>query len=554
MVSVCLAAFNGEKYIEEQVESILMQLGLDDELIISDDGSQDHSLETISSFCDKRIVLLHNQGKHGLVGNFENALNHANGDFIFLADQDDIWKPQKVEVIKKQLRQYDLVVHDAEMIDGEGHPLGKTYYSTMHHKKDFISNLWRTRWLGCCMAFKREVLEMCLPFPSNIVAHDYWIGMLGKLKFRYCFINDILICYRRHGNNASPSGEKSGNSMFYKIVTKRMNMLVALANRYLCNRFRLHNKKMNKKTLLFIGGAGFIGSNIIRRLQHEDYEIHVCEPVGANMQRLNGLQAQVHHAALSDIESVSKIIQDYEIDIVVHLVSTLIPGSTYEDYKNEYKNVIFPSIELMELCAQQKIRFVFFSSGGTVYGNRTDVQPFKETDAMNPISYYGWSKQMMENSIQFMNRTVGLDYLILRPSNAFGPGQNLNGKQGLVAVAIGKLLRNEEIEVWGDASAVRDYIYVDDLANIFVKLIEADVHHTTLNVGSGLGYSVNDVLASLKIVSGKVLKIVYQNPRPVDVSYMVLDTTRLKETINYELTPFMDGVRKFYEESVRLKW
>jgi UDP-glucose 4-epimerase len=305
------------------------------------------------------------------------------------------------------------------------------------------------------------------------------------------------------------------------------------------------------KKLLFIGGAGFIGSNIIRRLQHGDCEIHVCEPVGANIQRLEGLEVQIHHAMISDIEDVSKIIQDNGIDVVVHLVSTLIPGSTYEDYKDEYKNVIFPSIELMELCAQKKVRFVYFSSGGTVYGNRNDVLPFKETDEMNPISYYGWSKQMMENSIQFMHRTVGLNYLILRPSNSFGHGQNLYGKQGLVAVAIGKVLMNDEIEVWGDGSAVRDYIYVDDLANIFVKLIESDVHNTTLNIGSGRGYSVNDVLAFLKMVSGKELKIVYQNPRPVDVSYMVLDTTKLKELINYELTPFIDGVRMFYEESVR---
>ena len=233
MLSVCLATYNGEKYIKEQVGSILMQLGLDDEIIISDDGSQDNTLEVVSSFSDKRIVLLHNQGRHGFVGNFENALNHAKGDIIFLADQDDIWKPNKVKVIKEQLQQFDLVVHDAEMIDGEGRSLEKTYYSTMHHKKDFISNLWKTRWLGCCMAFRREVLEACLPFPHHIVAHDYWIGMLGMLKFHYCFIDDILICYRRHGNNTSPSGEKSSNSMFYKLVTKRMNMLVALINRCL---------------------------------------------------------------------------------------------------------------------------------------------------------------------------------------------------------------------------------------------------------------------------------------------------------------------------------
>ena len=308
---------------------------------------------------------------------------------------------------------------------------------------------------------------------------------------------------------------------------------------------------MSKKTILFIGGAGFIGSNIIKRLRHDDYDIHVCEPVGANIQRLNGLDVTIHHTLLSDIDTVSSIIQHFNVDVVVHLVSTLIPGSSYEDYKEEYKNIIFPSIELMEICARKGVRFVYFSSGGTVYGNRNDVLPFVETDEMNPISYYGWSKQMMENSIQFMHRTVGLDYLILRPSNPYGHGQNLYGKQGLVAVAIGKLLKDETIEVWGDGSAVRDYIYVDDLASIFVKLIEENVHNTTLNIGSGRGYSINDVLAFLKIVSGKDLKIVYQNPRPVDVSSMVLDTSRLKEFISYELTPFMDGIKKFYEESIK---
>lgn len=303
-----------------------------------------------------------------------------------------------------------------------------------------------------------------------------------------------------------------------------------------------------RKSILFIGGAGFIGSNIIRWLDKEKFRVVVIEPRGAYLGRLDGMDVDLLEGSLCNIELVKEVIEQQDIQIVVHLVSTLIPGSTYEDYKKEYKDVIFPSIELMELCAQKGIRFVYFSSGGTVYGNRNDVLPFTETDAMNPISYYGWSKQMMENSIQFMHRTVGLDYLVVRPSNPYGHGQNLYGKQGLVAVAMGKLLRNEEIEVWGDGSAVRDYIYVDDLARIFVKLIEEDVHNTTLNIGSGRGYSVNDVLAFLKIVTGRELKIVYQNPRPVDVSSMVLDTSRLKGLISYEVTPFMDGIKKYYEE------
>lgn len=228
MISVCMATYNGEKYIEEQLVSILIQISLDDEIIISDDGSTDKTINIISSFCDKRIVLLHNTGRHGYVGNFENALNHAKGDVIFLADQDDVWAPQKVEIVLNRLNEYDLVIHDAEIVDATGNSLGRTYYSTMHNRKDFFSNLWKTRWLGCCMAFRREVLEKSLPFPPNIVGHDYWIGMLGMLWFRYCFMDEILVSYRRHGNNTSPSGEKSTNSMFYKLVTKRMTILIAL--------------------------------------------------------------------------------------------------------------------------------------------------------------------------------------------------------------------------------------------------------------------------------------------------------------------------------------
>lgn len=303
---------------------------------------------------------------------------------------------------------------------------------------------------------------------------------------------------------------------------------------------------MNK--ILFIGGAGFIGSNLIRQFDIERYSIHVLEPEFANTSRLDGLNVIIHKCSLSDIESVHKIIVDNKIQIVIHLVSTLIPGSTYEDYKREFKNVIFPSIELMEICASKKIKFVYFSSGGTIYGNRTDMKPFFEEDDMSPISYYGWSKQMMENSILFKHRTAGLEYLIVRPSNPYGHGQNIHAKQGLVAVAIGKILEGLPMEVWGDGSAIRDYIYIDDLAKIFNQLIERNVSNVTLNIGSGRGYSVNDVLAFLKIVSGVDYKIEYKNPRPVDVSNMVLDVDNLKKYVDIDFTPFMDGVKEFYNE------
>ena len=306
------------------------------------------------------------------------------------------------------------------------------------------------------------------------------------------------------------------------------------------------------RTLLFIGGAGFIGSNLIKRLAPLNYCIHVCEPEDANLNRLDGLDIMIHRFSLNEINSLCEIVEEYNIDTIVHLVSTLIPNSTYSDYKNEYKNIIFPSVELMEFCAVRGVRFIYFSSGGTIYGNRSNSLPFVENDPMIPISYYGWSKQMMENSILFMHRTKSLDYLLLRPSNPYGHGQNLYGKQGLVAVAIGRILKGEPIDVWGDGSAVRDYIYIEDLAKVFVQLIEKDVKNTTLNIGSGRGYSVNDVLAFLKIVTQKDFKINYRDPRPVDVSNMVLDLRNLKQYVDIKFTPFMEGIKAFYEESKKV--
>lgn len=302
--------------------------------------------------------------------------------------------------------------------------------------------------------------------------------------------------------------------------------------------------------ILFIGGAGFIGSNLVKRFcKSGSFKVTVIEPETASVMRLDGLQVEIVRASLANVEAVEQIIANKRIDTVVHLVSTLIPGSGYEDFKRELTDMVFPSIRIMEYCARFDIKFVYFSSGGTVYGNRTTMQPFVETDDMAPISYYGWSKQMMENSILFKNRTEKLRYLIVRPSNPYGHGQNLYGRQGLVAVAIGKILNGQPVEVWGDGSAIRDYIYIDDLAEVFFQLIDNNVSNETVNIGSGRGYSVNDVLAFLKIISKVDFKIKYENARPMDVSNMVLDTEKMHKFTNVELTPMLEGVSMFYEES-----
>jgi len=303
--------------------------------------------------------------------------------------------------------------------------------------------------------------------------------------------------------------------------------------------------------VLFLGGAGFIGSNLIRSIKHrkcDDVDIYVLEPSFANVSRLEGLDVQIFRGELSDIDFIRTIIETKKVEIVVHLVATIIPGSTFDDYKREYQNVIFPTIELMQICAQRQVKFVYFSSGGTVYGNRAELKPFVETDVMAPISYYGWSKQMMENSIHYVHRTTGLKYLILRPSNPYGHGQNIHARQGLIAVALGKILAGEPITVWGDGSNIRDYIYIDDLAEAVVQIIEKEVYNTTVNIGSGEGASINDIIHILRDVVDEEVKVDYKPARSVDVSHMILDTTRLKSYINMEFTPLKDGIELFYND------
>lgn len=303
--------------------------------------------------------------------------------------------------------------------------------------------------------------------------------------------------------------------------------------------------------VLLIGGAGFIGANIISHLKDKPgINIFVLEPVFASVHRLNGLPVTLFRGELNNLDSLKTIILDNHIKTVVHLVSTLIPGSNFDDYQREFTNVLYPTVRLMEFCSEQDIKFVFFSSGGTIYGDRKgDIVPFKETDTMAPISFYGWSKQMMENSILFMQRTQDLKYVILRPSNPYGKGQNLYGKQGLISVALGKILAGEEIEIWGDGSSVRDYIHIDDLGQAVADILtENNIVNETLNIGSGIGYSVNEIVNTLRSVVKEEVKVKYVAARQEDVSSVVLDLTKIRSLIHFQPCGIIKGISKFYQD------
>ncbi len=197
--SVCMATYNGEKYIAMQITSILGQIGQQDELIISDDGSTDHTVAIINAFQDPRIKLFQDKSFRDPIKNFEYALEQSTGTSIFLSDQDDVWMDNKYELILQQLLVYDLVVSDSVIVDKQLRVVHPSFFEYFGSGRGIIKNIIRSSYYGSCMAFNRPVLEAALPFPdTKEIGHDLWLGLVAELKFSVLFLKVPLLKYRRH--------------------------------------------------------------------------------------------------------------------------------------------------------------------------------------------------------------------------------------------------------------------------------------------------------------------------------------------------------------------
>lgn len=218
-ISVCMATFNGAVYLKRQLESILSQLEDCDEIIISDDGSTDDTLQIIESLKSPLIRVIYNKGRHGYTGNFENALNEATGEYVFLSDQDDEWMPGKVEKYLQYLQKYDFVVSDALIVDSDGIETYPSFFSQRRPKSGLLGNLVKFGYLGCCMAFKKKVLVKALPFPTNHVlcSHDNWLMLVSLMYFKTLVTHEKMVKYRRHGLNVSTGGIKGHKSFFFRL-------------------------------------------------------------------------------------------------------------------------------------------------------------------------------------------------------------------------------------------------------------------------------------------------------------------------------------------------
>lgn len=201
-VSVAMATYNGEKYIRQQIDSILSQLGMNDELIISDDHSKDETISIIKEYMkdDSRVQLYMNDEK-GVTSNFDNAIKHTKNDIIFLSDQDDVWKPEKVETIKSYYERHPnihMIMSDITVVDNNLNPTIDSFYAYRGSRAGVLKNILKNSYIGCAMSFRKELKEKILPIPRNVPMHDMWIGLVADMNKSALLIPEKLIYYRRH--------------------------------------------------------------------------------------------------------------------------------------------------------------------------------------------------------------------------------------------------------------------------------------------------------------------------------------------------------------------
>lgn len=204
LVSVVMSTHNGEKYVEEQIESILQQSYDNIELIITDDRSTDRTRELLRRYAESfaNITLFFNEANVGYIKTFEKGMLRARGDFVALSDQDDIWLHNKIEALVNQIENFDIVYCDSELVDEDGKPLNKKM-------SDVINQLTYTdclkmavgAWIpGHAQLIRRSLIEKCVPFPTT-VAHDFWLGFVASCNKGAGYFNHPLVLYRQHGSN-----------------------------------------------------------------------------------------------------------------------------------------------------------------------------------------------------------------------------------------------------------------------------------------------------------------------------------------------------------------
>jgi UDP-glucose 4-epimerase len=297
---------------------------------------------------------------------------------------------------------------------------------------------------------------------------------------------------------------------------------------------------IQKPSCVVLGGGGFIGTNLCRRLAGAGHRVRAFGRRRLFPDDLPGVEW--FPGEFTDPESVGAAIESF--DVVFHLVHATMPQAANLDMAGDIRDNVVASVALLDQCRLAGVkRVVFASSGGTIYGNARQI-PTPETAPTEPICAYGISKLAIEKYLGLFAHLHGLDFRALRISNPFGPYQVALKNQGVIAALVARALRDEPMEIWGDGSVVRDFVFVEDVVDALVTASSDGGRERVYNIGSGQGRSLREIIAVTEALMGRTLKLVWKPGRALDVPVSVVGIERAGVELGWvPRTSFEAGLR-----------
>lgn len=296
------------------------------------------------------------------------------------------------------------------------------------------------------------------------------------------------------------------------------------------------------------GGTGFLGSHIVELLLQQGHDITVLTSSSSIHPNIQPFQDQIN-IVRGNFGNHQLVLQHLTaVDIIIHIAWTTVPKTASENPIYDAQSNIIGSIHLLEAAVEAKVKKVIFvSTGGALYGVPM-YTPIDEQHPIRPISAYGISKMAFERYLHFFYQNKGLDYTIFRIANAYGTRQNLTKNQGVIGIWLQKILQHQAIEIWGDGEVVRDYIYATDVARSIVHSLDYIGKSKVFNIGSGVGYSLNEILQVCKQVSQKDPMVQYLDGRSFDVSVNILSIKRAQEVLGWQpIVSIEEGIQQTWD-------
>jgi len=296
---------------------------------------------------------------------------------------------------------------------------------------------------------------------------------------------------------------------------------------------------------LILGGAGFIGSHLAEGLLQAGHHVRIFDRPNVIRPSILTTDPRVEwlEGDFTNEEDVSRILPG--CDTIFHLAYTTLPRSSNDNPIYDVQTNLIGSLRLLDLAKAAAVRkIIFVSSGGTVYG-ATGSDRIAETHPTDPIVSYGITKLAIEKYLHMYSALYGVAYCVLRLANPFGERQRVAAAQGAVTVFLHKALHRETIEIWGDGSVRRDYIYIKDVVDAFLRALDYGGAQRVFNIGSGEGRSVNEILGAIEQVLGRPVERVYKPARSFDVPSNVLDISRARDILGWApAIPFSEGLAR----------